>query len=242
MQQEQPALRGVRLVRAFGTGTAKTVAVRGISLELYRGEVALIMGPSGSGKSTLLSALAGLNRPDSGRVLALAEDLWQMSDQERKEFRLRYSGFIFQGYNLFPALTARQQLEMVLRWGTGESPRKARLQAEAMLELLGLGAKAHLRPGQLSGGEQQRVAIGRALIKEPALIFADEPTAALDWAHGQQVMELLRCAAVESGATVLVVAHDVRLVPYANRVFQLVDGLLADADEDFACRFAPAQP
>jgi putative ABC transport system ATP-binding protein len=214
-------------------GAAKTVAVRGISLELYRGEVALIMGPSGSGKSTLLAALAGLNRPDSGQVVALGQNLWRMADPERKQFRLRHCGFIFQGYNLFPALTARQQLEMVLRWGPREAPRKARLRAEEMLELLGLGSKVHLRPGQLSGGEQQRVAIGRALIKEPALLFADEPTAALDWAHGQQVMELLRCAAVETGATVLVVAHDSRLVPYANRVFRLVDGLLADADEDF---------
>jgi putative ABC transport system ATP-binding protein len=231
MGYEQPTLRGLRLVRAFGTGTARTMALRNVSLDLYQGEVALIMGPSGSGKSTLLAALAGLKEPDSGQVVALGEDLWRLPGQERKQFRLRHCGFIFQGYNLFPALTARQQLEMVLRWGSGASTRAARLRAEEVLELLGLRAKLHLRPCQLSGGEQQRVAIGRALIKEPALLFADEPTGALDWAHGRQVMQLLRCAARESNATVLVVAHDARLVPYANRVFHLVDGRLAESAE-----------
>src|SRR5690348_13089705 len=211
MGYEQPTLRGHRLLRTFGAGPAKTTALRNVSLDLYQGELGLIMGPSGSGKSTLLAALAGLKRPDSGQVVVLGEDLWRLSDRDRKDFRLRHCGFIFQGYNLFPALTARQQLEIVLRWGPGTKAREARARAEEMLELLGLGRKMHLRPCQLSGGEQQRVAIGRALIKGPALCFADEPTAALDWAHGRQVIELLRCAARESGATVLVVAHDARL-------------------------------
>jgi putative ABC transport system ATP-binding protein len=218
-------------MRTFCTGSVKTTALRNVSLELYQGEVGLIMGPSGSGKSTLLAALAGLKRPDSGQVVVLGEDLWQLSDRDRKEFRLRHCGFIFQGYNLFPALTARQQLEIVLRWGPGVRAREARVRAEEMLELLGLGRKTHLRPCQLSGGEQQRVAIGRALIKGPAVCFADEPTAALDWAHGRQVIELLRCAARESRATVLVVAHDARLAPYASRVFHLVDGSLSKSVE-----------
>src|SRR5262249_9505181 len=152
----------------------------------------LLMGPSGSGKSTLLAALSGLLRPDSGRVLALDQDLWALSDKQRERFRRRYCGFIFQGYNLFPALTARQQLEMVLRWGNGLSSREAHRRTNTMLGLLGLSKKADLRPNQLSGGEKQRVAIGRALIKEPSLVFADEPTAALDWKHGEQVIELLR--------------------------------------------------
>jgi putative ABC transport system ATP-binding protein len=187
------------------------------------------MGPSGSGKSTLLAALSGLMRPDGGKVVALGEDLWQLSDRNRKHFRLLHCGFIFQGYNLFPALTARQQLEMVLRWGKGTSRREARLRAEEMLVLLGLGGKFHLRPGQLSGGEQQRVAIGRALVKGATLCFADEPTGALDWGHGQQVIELLRSAAHESGATILVVGHDPRIIPLADRVFQMKDGCLAES-------------
>jgi putative ABC transport system ATP-binding protein len=174
-------------------------------------------------------------RPDSGQVMVLGENLWQLSERDRKRFRLRHCGFIFQGYNLFPALTARQQLEMVLRWGIGASRRKARLQAEEMLRLLGLGGKIHLRPGQLSGGEQQRVAIGRALVKGATICFADEPTGALDWGHGQQVIELLRAAAHESGATILVVGHDARIIPFADRVFHMEDGRLAELESAPAC-------
>jgi putative ABC transport system ATP-binding protein len=224
----KPTVSGLNLTRIFGSGTIKTVALRQASLDLYRGEMALIKGPSGSGKSTLLAALSGLLRPDSGQVVVLGENLWQLSDRERKRFRLLHCGFIFQGYNLFPALTARQQLEMVLRWGMGASRRTARLQAEAMLQLLGLGGKMHLRPSQLSGGEQQRVAIGRALVKGAALCFADEPTGALDWGHGQEVIELLRAAAHEGGSTILVVGHDARIIPFADRVFHMEDGCLSE--------------
>src|SRR5437016_14459379 len=230
MEQEQATLYGQDLVHSFGTGSAKTMVLRHVSLDLYQGEVGLIMGPSGSGKSTLLAALAGLCRPDGGQVVALGENLWRLSDRDRKQFRLRQCGFIFQGYNLFPALTARQQLEMVLRWGPGTSAREARQRAGDMLDLLGLTKKAHLRPAQLSGGEKQRVAIGRALIKEPSLVFADEPRGALDWAHGEQVVELLRLAAHERRATILVVSHDARIVPFADRVFQLEDGCLVEPD------------
>ena len=172
-----------------------------VSLDLYRGQMHL-MGPSGSGKSTLLSVLSGLLRPDAGHVLALEHDLWSMSDLERERFRLRHFGFIFQGYNLFPALTARQQLELVLRWGEGATGKESRKRSEEMLSLLGLARKANLRPAQLSGGEKQRVAIGRALIKNPGFCFADGPTSALDWAHGQQVIELLGQAAHDRKATI----------------------------------------
>jgi putative ABC transport system ATP-binding protein len=143
-------------------------------------------------------------------------------------FRRRHCGFIFQGYNLFPALTARQQLEIVLRWGQGAPAREARRRADELLSLLGLAKKADLRPSQLSGGEKQRVAIGRALIKEPVFCFADEPTSALDWAHGEQIIELLRTAAQERGTTVLVVAHDARIIPHVDRVLKLEDGYLAE--------------
>jgi len=164
-------------------------------------------------------------------VVALGEDLWKMSDKQRERFRLKHCGFIFQGCNLFASLSARQQLEIVLRWGENLSARAARRRADEMLTLLGLGRRSHLRPTELSGGEKQRVAIGRALIKEPTFVFADEPTSALDWAHGEQVVELLRKAAHERGATVLVVAHDDRIVPYADRVFRLEDGRLREPKE-----------
>ena len=221
-------LQGTHLTRTFGEGETKAVALNDVSLTLEHGQIALLMGPSGSGKSTLLAVLSGLLHPDSGQVLALGRDLWAMSDHERERFRLKHFGFIFQGYNLFAALNARQQLEMVVRWGEGASGREARRRADEMLDLLGLGRKGHLRPAQLSGGEKQRVAIGRALIKEPTFCFADEPTSALDWKHGEQVIELLRVAAHDGGATILVVSHDARIIPHVDRVFHLEDGVLAE--------------
>ena len=230
------ALRGRDLTRSFGEGDTKSTALNGVSLEIATGQVALLMGPSGSGKSTLLAVLSGLLHPDGGQVLALGQDLWGLSDRDRERFRLRHVGFIFQGYNLFGALTARQQLEMVVRWGEGATAREARRRADEMLTLLGLAKKAHLRPAEMSGGEKQRVAIGRALIKDPNFVFADEPTSALDWAHGEQVIELLRAAAHERGATVLIVAHDARIIPYADHVFNLEDGSLRDAEEEVAPR------
>jgi putative ABC transport system ATP-binding protein len=227
----QPTLRGWDLTRSFGEGETRATALNGVTLELPAGQVALLMGPSGSGKSTLLAVLSGLLRPDTGKVMISGQDLWAMSDAERERFRLRHFGFIFQGYNLFQALSARQQLEMVVRWGEGASMREAARRAAEMLTLLGLAKKAHLRPMQLSGGEKQRVAIGRALIKDPRFCFADEPTSALDWAHGEQVIELLRTAAHEKSATVLIVAHDSRIVPYVDRVFYLEDGQLRENED-----------
>jgi putative ABC transport system ATP-binding protein len=223
---DRDCLEGRRLTHSFGQGEARTTVLREVTLRLPRGELLLVMGPSGSGKSTLLALLSGLMRPEDGQVLALGEDLWGLSPFAQKQFRQRHFGFVFQGYNLFPALTARQQLEIVLRWGEGAAPEAARDRAEEMLHLLGLGEKQGLRPAQLSGGEKQRVAIGRALVKEPEFLFADEPTSALDWKHGRQVVELLRTAASTRGACVFVVSHDVRIVPYADRVFHLEDGRL----------------
>lgn len=226
-----PTLKAWGLTRTFGSGETLTVALRNVGIELYPGQLAMLMGPSGSGKSTLLAVLSGLLHPNDGRVLALDHDVWGMNERQREDFRLRYCGFIFQGYNLFPALTAKQQLEMVLRWGNNQSPREASRKADAMLDILGLGKKGNLRPIQLSGGEKQRVAIGRALIKEPSFCFADEPTAALDWKHGEQVIELLRAAAHDNGSTILVVAHDSRIIPHCDRVFHLEDGCLVEGLE-----------
>jgi putative ABC transport system ATP-binding protein len=229
-------LKGRQLTRSFGDGETRAVAVNDVSIDLYAGQLALLMGPSGSGKSTLLAVLSGLMRPDSGQVLALGQDLWAMSEKERERFRLRYFGFIFQGYNLFGSLTARQQLEMVVRWGEGASARDARRRADEMLELLGLAKKAPLFPAEMSGGEKQRVAIGRALIKNPKFCFADEPTSALDWHHGEHVVEQLRNAARDRGATVFVVAHDARIIPFADRVFYMEDGCVRETEDEAQAR------
>lgn len=223
---EKPTLQGRRLTCSFGEGVAKTTPLREVSVDLYRGQLVLLMGVSGSGKSTLLSVLSGMLAPNNGSVMVLGEDFWKLTPQGQEQFRLRHFGFIFQKPNLIPALTARQQLEMMLRWGEGTPAREARRKSEQMLGQLGLTGRADCRPLQLSGGEQQRVAIGRALIKEPTFIFADEPTSALDHEYGRSVINLLRATAHERGATVLVVTHDEGLVPYADRIFRLKDGRL----------------
>jgi putative ABC transport system ATP-binding protein len=217
LRLHEPALQGRRLMRTFGTGASVTRAVDDVSLDLNAGESVLLMGPSGSGKSTLLAILAGLLRPTEGQVTALGQDLWALSERQRQEFRLRHCGMVFQGPNLFPGLSARMQLEMVLRLGDGVPASEARHRTEEMLTLLDLGDKASLRPEELSGGEQQRVAIGRALIKAPVLFFADEPTASLDWARGSKIVQLLRDAAHERQACVFIVSHDPRLRSYADR-------------------------
>jgi len=222
----ETALIGSSLTRSFDSGGDRSFALKGVSVEFRQGEMNLLMGPSGSGKSTLLAVLSGLLRPDSGEVGAMGHNVWGMSDDEMEAFRLKHCSYIFQGYNLFPALTAREQLEIVLKWGEGCSTRDARKRADHVLTQLGMANKAHLRPAQLSGGEKQRVAIGRALVKNPKFVFADEPTAALDWENGQHVIRLLTENARERGAMVLVVTHDPRLLPYADRVFNLVDGEL----------------
>ncbi len=226
-----PVLQGVNLMRTYGDGTARRSALQNVSVDLYPGQLVLLMGPSGSGKSTLLAALSGLLEPDSGQVLAADDDgrmcdVWQMSAREREAYRRRHTGFVFQGYNLFPALTARQQLELVLKWGENASGGEARRRADEVLDKLGLSANKNKKPAQLSGGEKQRVAIGRALVKNPTLVFADEPTSALDWENGQKVIELLRDAAHQRGAAVLCVSHDARLLPFVDVFYHLDDGRL----------------
>jgi putative ABC transport system ATP-binding protein len=236
---DTPSLSGRNLTCTFRSGGQTTWALDGVSLDLYPGEIALLHGPSGSGKTTLLGVLSGLVRPDHGQVVALGQDLWKDSDRRREQFRLKHCGFVFQGYNLFPELTARQQLEMVLCWGHGWTLEEARPKVADLLELLGLTRRADALPGQMSGGEKQRVALGRALIKDPALCFADEPTSALDWERGRQAVELMAQAAHDWGTTVLVVAHDPRIIPLVDRVYYLEDGRLVDPveAEDNALRY-----
>src|SRR5581483_2031086 len=152
--QAPPILQGRCLTRSFGEGSDATRVVDNVSVDLYPGQVTLLMGPSGSGKSTLLAILSGLLAPDSGEVFALSENLWQMSEHQRQRFRLKYCGFVFQNLNLLPALSALQHLEMVLQWGEGIPAAVARQRAEEMLAQVGLASKSRLTPAQLSGGEK----------------------------------------------------------------------------------------
>jgi putative ABC transport system ATP-binding protein len=227
MGVEQPILCAAGLRKVFRDGEKVNTVVDGAAVQLHRSEVVALVGPSGSGKSTLLALLSGLLRPDAGRVTVAGEDLWAGDGAHLETHRSRHFGFVFQGYNLFPALTARQQLEITLRWTQGVHAREARRRSERMLDRLGLGGRMNLRPAQLSGGEKQRVAVGRALVKNPALVFADEPTSALDWAHGQNVVALLRDAAHDCRAAVLIVTHDPRVVQFADRGLKMGSGRVA---------------
>ncbi|MBO9998344.1 MAG: ABC transporter ATP-binding protein [Cyanobacteria bacterium SID2] len=208
---------------SFQTGDKTYTVLKGIDLEIERGQVQLLMGPSGSGKTTLLSILAGLLTPTSGRVHLLGEELGRMSRKALARFRLDRIGFIFQGFNLFPSLTASENVEVALNL-KGIRGRTARNAAREMLEQVGLGDKAKQYPRDLSGGQKQRVAIARALVSHPEIVMADEPTAALDSQSGHEVTALLRRLAKEEGVTVLMVTHDPRIIDIADRITYLEDG------------------
>ncbi len=209
----------------FQAGQQHVQVLKGIDWEIPRGDIQLLMGPSGSGKTTLLSILAGLMTPTAGQVYLMGEEITTMSRSQLTRFRLQNIGFIFQNFNLFPALTAAENVELVLNI-KGIRGTKARYQAQALLEHVGLGLVANQKPSDLSGGQKQRVAVARALAGHPRIIMADEPTAALDSHSGHRVIELLRQLAKEEGCTVLVVTHDPRIIDVADRVTYLEDGEL----------------
>jgi putative ABC transport system ATP-binding protein len=222
------AIEAKGLVKRFRSGKAWVEVLKGVDFDAKHGDLTMVMGPSGSGKSTLIAALSGLLRPEEGRVDVLdVDDLWKFSSGRIDKFRLDNCGFIFQGFNLFPALTALQQVETVLKF-QGLSSGQAKKRATTALEEVGLGHRLHQRPAALSGGEKQRVAIARALAKDPKILFADEPTSALDGENGQVVIKLLRRAATEHGAAVICVTHDPRLEAWADRVIHIEDGKILD--------------
>ena len=219
------AIAAQHIEMVFAQGAERFHALKDINLEIPTGNIQLLMGPSGSGKTTLLSILAGILTPTSGRVWLLGKEVTGMSRSQLSNFRLKNLGFIFQGFNLFPALTAIENVQLALTM-KGVKPREARAEAMALLEQVGLADKAKNLPRNLSGGQKQRVAIARALAANPPIIMADEPTAALDSHSGHAVIELLVKLAKEGGRTVLIVTHDPRIVDIADRVLYLEDGML----------------
>ncbi len=222
------AIEANGLVKRFKSGKSFVEVLKGVDFDARHGDLTMVMGPSGSGKSTLIAALSGLLRPEEGRVDTLdVDDLWKLPPSRIDRFRLAHCGFIFQGFNLFPALSALQQVEVVLKF-QGLSKAAATKRATEALEEVGLGPRLHQRPSALSGGEKQRVAIARALAKDPQILFADEPTSALDGENGQIVIRLLRRAATEHGAAVICVTHDPRLEEWADRVIKIEDGVIID--------------
>jgi putative ABC transport system ATP-binding protein len=215
-------LRGVR--RTYGRGDAAVHALRGIDLALMKGSFTAVMGPSGSGKSTFLQCAAGLDRPTGGAVLLAGEDITGLSENRLTKLRRSRIGFVFQSFNLLPSLTVQQNVMLPQRLA-GKRPDRRR--ATALLAQVGLEGYGRRRPGQLSGGQQQRVAIARALVTEPEVIFADEPTGALDTVTAREVLSLLRRAVDAMGASVVMVTHDPVAASYADRVLFLADGSFA---------------
>jgi putative ABC transport system ATP-binding protein len=220
-----PAVAGHGISKRFGEGATAVDALRDVTVEFRVGSFTAIMGPSGSGKSTLLNCLSGLERPTSGWSEIAGTRLDSLSDHDLTVMRRREIGFIFQSYNLLPVLTAEENVTLPVTIG-GDEPDRDWL--ESLIETIGLGERRHHRPDELSGGEQQRVAVARALISRPAVVFADEPTGNLDSASGRQVLSLLRQAVDDLGQTIVMVTHDAGAAAIADRVLFLADGRLVD--------------
>ncbi len=233
-----PALVAEAIAKTYTTGPIQTRVLQNISLSLEPRELTLVLGPSGSGKSTLLAILSGLLKPDSGQVSALGEDLWKKSRVDLERFRLEHTGFVFQGFNLFPALTALEQVMLPLEY-LGLPKHVARNRAMASLEEVGLFSRLNFRPIELSGGEKQRIAIARALAKKPQFLFADEPTSALDSVNGKNVIDALHRVARSYGATVVCVSHDTRLAVDADRIIAMEDGRILSDVSNASRRVAP---
>lgn len=195
-----------------------------IDLEIKNKEFVILSGSSGSGKSTLLGIMSGILHPSSGIVsFGNINNIYDLTSTQLDKFRLDNCSFIFQSYNLFPALTALQNVEIVLRWGTNLAKSERFDRAAAILDELNMTSRMHYRPALLSGGEKQRVAIARAMVKSPKYLFADEPTSALDWHNGKHVVELLR-KQTDKGTSIVLVTHDYRLNKYADRIVKMENG------------------
>ena len=220
----QPAaIRARGIVKSFGTGETKVTVLRGIDLDIYLGEMLLLVGESGGGKTTLLSAIAGILDIDEGNIDVLGVPLSSLPSGKRTMFRGQTMGFVYQQFNLLPALTAAENVAVPLliqKISRHEAVRRAR----AMLDRVGLGDRSEFLPKNLSGGQQQRVAIARALVNEPRLLICDEPTAALDGPNGQKIMALLREVGRSPHRCVVVVTHDSRIFHFGDRMAKLTDG------------------
>ena len=215
------------VTKNYGAGNALVQALRGVNLAVYPGELTLLVGPSGCGKTTLLSVVAGILEPTSGDVTVLGDELTRLSAGKKVRFRRKNVGFVFQQFNLLPALTAAENvcIPLVL---AGYSKHKALAEAEPLLARMGMADRAHSLPSKLSGGQQQRVAIARALVHHPNLLVCDEPTSALDAKTGHTIMELLRSVAVEGDRAVIIVTHDTRVFEFGDRVATMDDGRIVE--------------
>lgn len=215
------------LTKTYGYDQTRLDALKSVSLSIGKAEMVAIMGPSGSGKSTLLHLMGGLDRPTEGSVSIAGSRIDTLNDKALSQLRRREIGFVFQFYNLVPVLTARENVAVPLILD-GVKRREALQRADTLLAQVGLDGREHHRPGELSGGQQQRVSIARALIIQPSLILADEPTGALDSETGQDIIRLLRQLVEQQGHTVVMVTHDPRVAAHASRIVNIKDGRIVD--------------
>jgi ABC-type lipoprotein export system ATPase subunit len=220
---DMPIVEARSLVKTYETGAVKVNALKGVDLAVVQGEMVAIMGPSGCGKTTLLNCLSGLDSIDGGDVVIEGVSLAEMSDRERTDYRAAHMGFVFQFYNLVPVLTAVENVELPLLVARVPAKR-AREQALDALELVGLRGRAKHVPDELSGGERQRVTIARALVNDPAIVWADEPTGDLDSENAADITDLMRHLNVERGLTFLIVTHDISVGRKADRLVRMLDG------------------
>jgi putative ABC transport system ATP-binding protein len=227
VNSNEPLLLADGVRKIYRTGAVEVNALRDLHLRVDAGEMVGVMGPSGSGKTTLLNCLSGLDDIDGGRVVVDGRDLFAMSDGDRTEHRAHAMGFVFQAFNLIPVFSAAENVELPLLL-TGVSSREARARAITMLERVGLGHRVDHRPNEMSGGEQQRVTIARALVGKPAIVWADEPTGNLDSAMAVQIMDLLVALNAEDGQTIVLVTHDSTIGDRVPRLIRMRDGDLVD--------------
>jgi len=226
----EPLLEAVNVAKNLGSGAARVAALRGVSLTLNGGELTLLMGPSGSGKTTLLSILGCMLTPTEGTVRVCRHSTDGAGPEDLALLRRKHVGFVFQSFHLFPTLSATDNVRLALDV-RGEPSRPARARSREALARVGLAHKAKVFPRELSGGEQQRVAIARAIVGAPSIILADEPTAALDGENGQAIMTILAEIARERGHAVLIVTHDPRILPFADRVVHIEDGRIVGEEQ-----------
>jgi ABC-type lipoprotein export system ATPase subunit len=229
MNSNDIIIRTQDVVKTYNTGKVVVEALRGIDLEVRRGEMVAVMGPSGCGKTTLLNTLSGLDEIDSGIIEIDGINLASLSDKERTSYRADNMGFIFQFYNLLPVLTAVENVEMpLLLSGNGIKPKQARAMAQKALEDVGLADQAHQVPAELSGGQRQRVTIARSLVNNPAIVWADEPTGDLDSKTSQDIIDLMRRLNQENNQTFVLVTHSLEIGEQADRIIWMRDGLIVD--------------
>jgi putative ABC transport system ATP-binding protein len=224
------AVRCRNIAKTYGSGANAVAALRGLNLDIRRGEITMVVGPSGSGKTSLISVIATLLEPDVGSCEVLGEDVWRLGPVARARFRNGMLGFVFQIFNLLPALTVVENISVPLLIA-GLGRRQAEARAAELAEQVGLRDRRRARPRELSGGQQQRVAIARALACDPKLLVCDEPTSNLDHETGQVIMQLLKRTAKEPNRAVIVVTHDPRIFGFADRIARMDDGRVVTIEE-----------